>query len=318
MEMKKIIKTGLLLLATTLFIACGGGSGSSVDLSKFIAFVNGTGPAPTVQDYQDAGVSGVNGDNLASINAFISTLTEPDVDTKDEIQAITDKYGVSLNPIAIIDVSKLFAAEGENFRFSAVNSVDRDGEIVGYEWSEGNNILFTISTFDISTLAVGKHTITLTVIDEDGHTGTTSVNVTVQDGNTKPVANAGSDQNYIVQYNNHFLAVGPKPTPTPLVTLDGSGSSDDGKIQPLTYTWTALGSNTQSIVLQNADQVNATFPLSCWDATLEDCFPTEESFFGGDGICPLEFQLTVDDGEKSSTDTVIINADYMSVCNNEK
>ena len=314
MKLQKILKTGVLLLATTLFIACGGGS--SVDLSKFIAFVNGAGPAPTMQDYQDVGVSGVNGKNLATINAFISTLTEPDVDTKGEIQDIADKYGVTLNPVAVIKVSRLFAADGESFRFSADNSVDRDGAIVGFEWKEGDNVLFTIPTFDITGLSVGKHTITLTVTDEDGHTGTTSVTVTVQavDSNAKPIANAGPDQNYTVKFVGQLFAASPTPTPPPAkITLDGSGSSDDGKIQPLTYTWTKLGSNTQNITLQNANQVKATFSLSCNDSTMTTCF-TNQNLNYSNQICPLEFQLTVDDGEKSSSDTVIINANYWTYC----
>lgn len=60
--------------------------------------------------------------------------------------------------------------------------------------------------------------------------------------NTAPVADAGPDQT--VEQGSHAGGS---------VTLDGSGSTDDGQIQPLTYTWTweggsAMGSNATIIL----------------------------------------------------------------------
>jgi len=46
--------------------------------------------APTVEDYEAAGVTGVNADNLEAINAKVLTLVYEDVDTQEEIQALMD------------------------------------------------------------------------------------------------------------------------------------------------------------------------------------------------------------------------------------
>ena len=51
---------------------------------------------PTIQNYEDAGVIGVNSTNLAQINAEIRDLSHDDVDSKDEIQAIFDDLNISL------------------------------------------------------------------------------------------------------------------------------------------------------------------------------------------------------------------------------
>ena len=88
---------------------------------------------------------------------------------------------------------------------------------------------------------------------------------TVNGCNTAPVANAGLDQ-----------AVELTGANTAAVTLDGSASTDDGLIQPLTYTWTG--------------------PASASGAT-----PTVNLPFG-----VHTFTLTVSDGEFTDTDTVTI------------
>ncbi|MEA3225351.1 MAG: choice-of-anchor Q domain-containing protein, partial [Planctomycetota bacterium] len=79
--------------------------------------------------------------------------------------------------------------------------------------------------------------------------------------NTPPVANAGPDQ--IVECTG--------------VTLDGSASSDDGQIQPLTYTWTWIGGSATGV------NPAVTLPLGTTTVT-----------------------LAVYDGELSDTDTVDI------------
>ena len=49
-----------------------------------------TQPAPGVQDYVDAGVTGVTAENLADVNAAIDAVTGADVDTIAKIQALVD------------------------------------------------------------------------------------------------------------------------------------------------------------------------------------------------------------------------------------
>src|SRR5574343_421355 len=55
-----------------------------------------TQPAPTVQDYADAGVAGVSSGNLSAINSAIDQLSGAGVDTRGEVQAVVDAYAALL------------------------------------------------------------------------------------------------------------------------------------------------------------------------------------------------------------------------------
>ena len=47
-------------------------------------------PIPTIQDYTDAGVTGVTGDNIDDVNSNIADKMASEVDTTEEIQAVVD------------------------------------------------------------------------------------------------------------------------------------------------------------------------------------------------------------------------------------
>ncbi|RUM46750.1 MAG: hypothetical protein DSY80_01620, partial [Desulfocapsa sp.] len=49
-----------------------------------------TNPAPTVQDYLDAGITGVDADNLDAVNSQVDAVAGTDADTVAEIQALAD------------------------------------------------------------------------------------------------------------------------------------------------------------------------------------------------------------------------------------
>ncbi|MHB8103680.1 MAG: PKD domain-containing protein [Methanosarcina sp.] len=113
----------------------------------------------------------------------------------------------------------------------------------------------------------GVYTVSLQVWNAQGVCSEKFVNyITVIAANNAPVANAGSDQ-VVEQANPEGVDV----------TLDGSGSTDDGQILPLTYTWTWNGGSA------TGDKPVVTLPLGTTTVT-----------------------LTVFDGELSSTDTVDI------------
>ncbi len=108
-------------------------------------------------------------------------------------------------------------------------SSDADGSIVSYSWKEGVSTIATGANPPV-VLAVGPHTITLTVTDEDGATATDQVVVTVN-ANTPPVANAGPDQTVTDADGNGSQGV----------TLNGSSSSDAGG-SIVSYAWSEGGS----------------------------------------------------------------------------
>jgi hypothetical protein len=69
-------------------------------------------------------------------------------------------------------------------------SSDADGSIVGYEWREGTTVIAVGASPSVS-LAVGTHTLTLRVTDNDGATGTDSVVVTVSPAAGPTIAHIG-------------------------------------------------------------------------------------------------------------------------------
>jgi uncharacterized protein YegL len=105
-----------------------------------------------------------------------------------------------------------------------------------------------------------------TYTDTQGHVvEIPTPSTTVNGCNTAPVANAGLDQSVDLTSGN-----------TATVTLNGTGSTDDGLIQPLSYTWSGAAAAT-----------GAT--------------PTVTLPFG-----VHTFVLTVSDGELTDTDTVTV------------
>lgn len=78
--------------------ACGSSSnGDTVQdkaIEKISNYAQNGGTAPTLQDYLDAGVTGIT--NVDEINEVVEYLTEEDVDTKEEIQALADELGVEI------------------------------------------------------------------------------------------------------------------------------------------------------------------------------------------------------------------------------
>lgn len=107
-----------------------------------------------------------------------------------------------------------------------------------------------------------------TYTDAEGHTVTIPDAFTVVNGcNTAPVANAGPDQTVALSGTN-----------TTTVTLDGSASTDDGLVQPLTYAWSS------GAITGAGASPSVTLPF-------------------GTHV----FTLTVDDGEFTDTDMVTID-----------
>lgn len=94
----------------------------------------------------------------------------------------------------------------ESVTFSGSGS-DPDGLIVTFEWKEGATVLGTTAIITPS-LAVGPHTVTLTVTDNGGLTGSDTVVVTVTDPNTN-VAPTAADDSYAVKKEQTLTVAAP-------------------------------------------------------------------------------------------------------------
>lgn len=111
-------------------------------------------------------------------------------------------------------------------------SMDPDGSIASWVWTENASQIATGES-PLVTFAVGTHTVTLTVTDNEGATDTDQVLITVSAPgvNQPPTANAGPNQTVTDGNDNG----------SENVTLDGSGSTDpDGTIA--SWVWTEGGS----------------------------------------------------------------------------
>jgi streptogramin lyase len=129
------------------------------------------------------------------------------------------------------------------------------------EWEEATNGISLSSTPDGRYLQI-ETTLQIT----SGEESPILYDLTVEVGNLPPVADAGPDQ--VVEQESLAGAS---------VTLDGSGSTDDGLIQPLTYSWT-------------------------WDTESASGVSPEVNLPPGTTTVTLE----VDDGQSTDTDTVDI------------
>jgi subtilisin family serine protease len=171
-------------------------------------------------------------------------------------QTVTDTDGNGSEPVTL----------------NGSGSSDADGTIVSYEWREGVSTIGTGATPTIS-FAVGTHTVTLFVIDDDGTIATDSVVITVNPGqppsNVPPTANAGPDQSVTDTNGNGSESV----------TLNGSGSSDsDGTI--VSYEW-----REGAVLIGTGATPTISFALGAHTVTL---------------------QVTDDDGA-TATDTVVVS-----------
>ncbi|KAG1694643.1 putative protease YdcP [Nymphon striatum] len=103
--MRKILtRIKLLLLGITLsfIVGCGGGGSSTptakdIAIDKIMAYAeDGSKPTPSLQDYLDAGVSGVNSENLTQLNAVVDGLEQDDVDTTSELEELLAQLDIEL------------------------------------------------------------------------------------------------------------------------------------------------------------------------------------------------------------------------------
>ncbi len=83
------------------------------------------------------------------------------------------------DPIAHAGADQTLAPGVTQVTLNGSLSSDSDGQIVSYVWRRGSSVVGLSVNPTISSLAVGTHTITLTVIDDDGARDTDSVNITI-------------------------------------------------------------------------------------------------------------------------------------------
>ncbi|MEE9332121.1 MAG: immunoglobulin-like domain-containing protein [Methylophilaceae bacterium] len=310
-SIQQIIRsTGLVFLSLSILSACGGGSSNSAKantptakeaaLSKIVAYTKaGSSSAPTVQDYKNAGVSGVSSETLDELNSVIKNLDASEVDSTKELESLTSQLGINIAPIANAGADKAIQV---NTSVTITGSgTDSDGSIASYKWEKGGKIIATTASFDYKPATVTTETLTLTVTDNEGDFASDMMTVVVSAGapppNKAPTANAGG--NKTVQVNK-------------TITITGTGADSDGTISYLwkkgtttlstnasfNYTPTKIGTDSLTLIVTDDDNESTadTMNVVVTSAPVADKTPPVISLIGGNSLNVEQGSIYTDAG----------------------
>jgi PKD repeat protein len=124
-------------------------------------------------------------------------VTFPDGRTTTRTQ-VTPQSRISIQPvvgtppIAVATATPSSAAIGQSIVFDGTGSTDPDGAIASYAWDFGDGGTATVATASHAYAFAGGFTAHLTVTDNTGSVGTTSVTVSIADVTAPTSAIAGA------------------------------------------------------------------------------------------------------------------------------
>jgi len=155
-------------------------------LEKIEAFAtsNGSSAVPLLQDYVDAGVTGLDASELADLNEVVENLIASEVDTTSEIQALADALGINIDVTAPVFTSSSTASVNEN-QTSAITLIATDTSTVTYSISGTDAGSFTVNastgvvTFNTAPDFETKNTYSFTATATDTSTNSTDQAVTI-------------------------------------------------------------------------------------------------------------------------------------------
>ncbi len=191
------IKWFLIIGFASFLTACGGGGDDptaneqQMAIESIANYAQNGQLAPTVEDYENAGVTGVTEENLAQINAAVESLNYEDVDTKEEIQALLDSLGLSC---AQIITHAYNPSTGEENDFATPCDVP-EGWVVGTPADTVKPVI-TLRGDMVVTLTVGDTYIDAGATAMDDRDGDISTNIVIH--STVDTATAGT---YTVSYD---------------------------------------------------------------------------------------------------------------------
>jgi ribosomal protein L14 len=226
---------------------------------------SGTDPDGTIASYKWTRVAGPTV-TLTGASTQTVTFTAPQV-TADtvltlQLQVADNNGGTGTDTVDVLirNVNKPPVAnakpdksvnEGATVTLNGVGT-DPDGTIASFFWAQiaGPTVTLSDPTIAAPTFVAPQVTVDtvltfqLTVTDNNGATGSDTINVTVRNVNQKPIAKAGASQ---------------KVKQGTLVQLDGTGSSDpDGTI--IAYQWTQTAGPAATLTAANTATPTFTAP----------------------------------------------------------
>ena len=223
----------LITLPTSTVSLTGTGTDTDGSISAY-SWTKISGPAAGTITNATSAATSVTG-LVQGVYQFELKVTDNNGATGRDTMQVT----VNVAPVANAGTNKLITLPTNTTTLTG-SGTDADGTISSYAWakisgpSSGTIATPNAATTAVNSLVQGIYQYQLTVTDNNGATGTATVQVTV---NVAPVANAGT---------NKLITL-----PTNTTTLTGSGTDADGTIS--SYAWAKIsGPSSGTIATPNA------------------------------------------------------------------
>lgn len=262
-------------------------NGSGFDVDGVISTYEWTkvsGPSVTITNSSGANVT--LSDMIEGVYVFRLTITDNSGATAFD-EAIVNVLPADVNqaPLADAGGNQALVLPQSNTNLLGLAS-DVDGSVVSYSWTKISGPAGSVLTNDnlavasLSGLTQGTYIYRLTVVDDDGATGSDEVQITVspEGSNVPPRADAGGNQ---------VLTL-----PTNSINLVGSGSDSDGTV--ISYSWVKVSGGA-------ANLINSTNPTA-----------TLTGLNSGNYV----FRLRVTDNDGAFNDdfvNVVVNAETVNI-----
>ena len=172
---------------------------------------------------------------------------------------ITVNAPVNQIPTAVANAAPAAGRFPLSVTLLSTGSVDNDGTIVGFSWNYGDGTGGSNEPNPTHTYATpGNYTATLTVTDDDGATGTSSVVVTVSP-NTPPVAVAsGAPTSGFVALPVAFSSAGSNDLDGSIVSTAWTfGDGGTSNVANPSHTYTTNGTFTATLTVTDSDGATA-------------------------------------------------------------
>ncbi len=114
----------------------------------------------------------------SAAGTYTVTLTVADA-TSEDLDTTTATITVPNQPPSAVIEGFLISKDAMSYRFDGSNSSDPDGEIVSYEWDLGDGNTATEDVVEHQYPETGSYSVTLTVTDDQGATGSASEEIVI-------------------------------------------------------------------------------------------------------------------------------------------
>jgi len=184
--------------------------------------------------------------SYTAVGTYTVTLTVTDDDYATDTANATKFIVENMPPVALFSENATRVLTGEVISFNASASYDPDGSVVGYFWDFGDGTNATGVTSSHSYVDDGVYTVTLTVTDNMGGTGSTKATKTVL--NRPPVASFTENATTVLTGE--------------AIHFDASTSSDpDGSV--VSYFWDfGDGTNATGVTVDHSYDDDGTYTVT--------------------------------------------------------